>query len=196
MSDSLPNAGAGPDAAPAPPDPDAGTVDPHLRAAILEIEAHAAEAGWDQAARLFALVPTSDLLAREPGLAEALGVAAASAGALTPVEQDSLPPDRALEDVLDGIMWPAEVFGCAAVVERLVLPPSADDAMPEDAVAAQEYAAAHPDRQEVRLVAAVTRDGATYCTLRMRAHDDDASVLEGTDLVPGLLELLHGTLEQ
>jgi hypothetical protein len=190
MSDSLPDAGAGPDAVPAPPDPDAGAVDPHLRAATLEIEAHAADAGWDQAARLFALVPTGDLLAREPGLAEALGVAAAAAaaaeGALTPVEQDSLPPDRALEDVLDGIMWPAEVFGCAAVVERLVLPPSADDAMPEDAAAAQEYAAAHPD----------TRGGATYCTLRMRAHDDDASVLEGTDLVPGLLELLHGTLEQ
>ena len=44
--------------------------------------------------------------------------------------------------------------------------------------------------------AAATRDGATYCTLRMRAHDDDLSVLEGVDLVPGLLELLHGTLSQ
>ena len=193
MSDHVPD--PAPDATTGP-DPDAGAVDPHLRSAALEIEAHAAEAGWDQGSRLFALVPTGDLLAREPGLAEALGVDAAAEGALTPVEQDTLPADRPLEDVLDGIMWPAEVFGCAAVVERLVLPPSADDEMPEDAAVAQEYAAAHPDRQEVRLVAAVTRDGSTYCTLRMRAHDDDASVLEGTDLVPGLLELLHGTLEQ
>ena len=46
------------------------------------------------------------------------------------------------------------------------------------------------------MVAAVTRDGATYCTLRMRSHDDDLSVLEGVDLVPALLELLHGTLSQ
>ena len=74
--------------------------------------------------------------------------------------------------------------------------PSADAEMPEDPDAAQEFAAAHPDRQEVRMVAAATRDGSTYCTLRLRAHDDDASVLEGTDLVPALLELLHGTLEQ
>ena len=177
-------------------DPDAGLVDPHLRSATLEIEAHAAELGWDRAARLFALVPTGDLLAREPGLAKALGVESAEEGALTPVEQDALPPDRSLEEVLGGIMWPAEVFGCAAVVERLVLPPSADAEMPEDPDAAQEFAAAHPDRQEVRMVAAATRDGSTYCTLRLRAHDDGASVLEGTDLVPALLELLHGTLEQ
>lgn len=178
------------------PDPDAGAVDPHLRAAALEIEAHVAEGGWDQGSRLFALVPTSDLLAREPELAAALGIDAADEGSLTPVEQDTVPGDRPLEETLAAIMWPAEVFGCAAVVERLVLPPSADDAMPEDAAAAQEYAAEHPDRQEVRMVAAVTRDRSTYCTLRMRAHDDAASVLEGADLVPGLLELLHGTLEQ
>ena len=66
-------------------DPDAGLVDPHLRSATLEIEAHAAELGWDRGARLFALVPTGDLLAREPGLAKALGVESAEEGALTPV---------------------------------------------------------------------------------------------------------------
>jgi hypothetical protein len=31
--------------------------------------------------------------------------------------------------------------------------------------------------------------------LRLRAHDDDESVLTGDDLVPGLLELVRGTLE-
>jgi hypothetical protein len=175
--------------------PDGPEVDPFLRSAAREIEAHAAGSGWDQPARLFALVPTSDLLAREPGLATALRVAEAEAGSLTPVEQEA-PADHPLEETLEQIMWPAEVFGCAAVVERLVLPPSADTELPEDREAAQEYAAAHPDRQEVRIVAAATRDGAAYCTLRMRAHDEDESVLEGVDLVPGLLELLHGTLTQ
>jgi hypothetical protein len=41
----------------------------------------------------------------------------------------------------------------------------------------------------------VTRAGATYCALRLRAHDDALSVVGGTDLVPGLLELLKTTLD-
>ena len=53
----------------------------------------------------------------------------------------------------------------------------------------------HPDRQEVRIVAGATRAGATYCALRLKAHDDDQSVVGGADLVPGLLELLKATLE-
>ncbi len=59
---------------------------------------------------------------------------------------------------------------------------------------AAAYVAEHPDRQEVRIVAAVLRDGTTYCALRLRSHDDPASVVEGHDLVPGLLELLTATL--
>ena len=167
-----------------------------LKAAVREIEAYAAEAGWDQPARLFALVPTADLLVREPGLAEALGVDEETAAeSLTPVEQEPVPADQQVEDVLAQIMWPAEVFGCAAVVERLVLPPSVDGELPEDPEAAQEFAAEHPDRQEVRIVAAATRAGTTYCALRLRSHDDDFSVLESRDLVPTLLELLSDTLE-
>lgn len=167
-----------------------------LKAAVREIEAHAAESGWDQPARLYALVPTSDLLAREPQLAAAMGLDEASAaGTLTPVEQDHVPADRTLEQVLEQIMWPAQVFGCAAVVERFVLPPGADEQMPADTDAAQEYAAAHPDRQEVRIVAGATRDGATHCALRLKSYDDDQSVVESTDLVPVLLQLLSGTLE-
>jgi hypothetical protein len=166
-----------------------------LRAAVLEIEAHAAEAGWDEPQRLYALVPTSDLLIREPKLAAAMGLdAAGAAGSLTPVEQDDVPADRPLEQVLAEIMWPAEVFGCAAVVERLVLPPTADAQMPTEAVAAQEYAATHPDRQEVRIVAGATREGATHCALRVRSPDDQPMV-ESPDLVPALLELLLNTLE-
>ena len=43
------------------------------------------------------------------------------------------------------------------------------------------------------MVAGVTRAGASYCALRLRAHDDDQSVVNGTELVPGLLDLLHAT---
>jgi hypothetical protein len=171
-------------------------VDVVLRAAVREIEAHASEAGWDQPARLYALAPTSDLLAREPALAAAMGLdVAGAAGSLTPVEQDDVPLDTPLESVLERIMWPAEVFGCAAVVERLVLPPGADAQPSDDPRSAEQYAAEHPDRQEVRIVAGATRDGSTYCALRLRAHDDALSVLESPDLVPALLELLRSTLE-
>lgn len=171
-------------------------VDQVLATAVREIEAHAAEAGWDQPSRLYALVPTSDILAREPALAAAMGIDQSNAaGTLTPVEQDHTPVDRSLEELLQSIMWPAEVFGCAAVVERLVLPPEVDDEIPDDPEAAEEFAASHPDRQEVRIVAGATREGATYCALRFRSHDDASSVVESPDLVPALLELLASTLE-
>lgn len=184
------------DPGPAGTSADGAEVDAVLQSAVREIEAHAAEAGWDQPARLYALVPTSDLLVREPRLAAAMGLDDASAaGTLTPVEQDQMPPDQELEQALEHIMWPAEVFGCATVLERFVLPPGSEGRLPQEAGAAQEYAAAHPERQEVRIVAGATRDRATYCALRLKSHDDNSSVLEGSDLVPGLLQLLLATLE-
>jgi len=174
-------------------DPD---LDPALAAAVLEIEAHIAESGWDQPGRLFALVPTADLVRLEPALAAAMGLDDASAaGSLTPIEQDQLPAEDRLEEALQSIAWPPEVLGCAAVVERLVLPPDADAALPDNPTEAEIYARDHPERQEVRIVAGVTRAGATYCALRLRAHDDDQSVVGGSDLVPGLLALLAATLE-
>lgn len=176
--------------------PDLSEATAALRSAVEEIEAHVAESGWDQPARLYALARTRELVVREPALAEALGLAGEEPDeeALTPVEQEHVPVDRTLEEVLESIAWPAEVHGCAAVVERLVLPPSADDAIPEDDSAAEEYAAAHPDRQDVRIVAGVTRDGERWCALRLRAHDDGLAVVSGPDIVPALLDLLHTTL--
>ena len=76
-----------------------------------------------------------------------------------------------------------------------MLPPGADAQLPDDPRSAEEYAAEHPDRQEVRIVAAATRDGSTHCALRMRSHDDALSVVEAPDLVPGLLQLVRSTLE-
>lgn len=172
-------------------------ADPALAAAVLEIETHVAGTGWDQPARLYALVDTARLAAQEPSLAEAMGLSEPSAqGSLTPVEQDQLHPDQPLESVLEQIAWPAEVTGCAAVVERLVLPPDADALIPEDPGAAEEFARDHPDRQEVRIVAGATRTGSTYCALRLRAHDDAQSVVAGVDLVPALLQLLVSTLDE
>ena len=171
-------------------------ADPALAAAVLEIESHIAQGGWDQPARLYALVPTAELVDREPELAAAMGLDQASAeGSLTPVEQDQLPPDRLLEDALIGITWPPQVSGCAAVVERLVLPPDADGEVPDDAESAERFAREHPDRQEVRIVAGVTRAGSAYAALRLRAHDDASSVVGGIDLVPGLTTLLGSTLD-
>ena len=165
-----------------------------LRAAVLELERHASEAGWDRPARLFALVLTEELLANEPGLAGVLEVdpGADLTGSITPIEQDELPADVPLEQLLSEMMWPEAVHGTAVVVERLVLPPTVE--LPDDESAAQEVAESHPERQEVRMVAGATRSGSTYCALRLRAHDEDFSVIEGPDLVPALLELLQSTL--
>jgi hypothetical protein len=170
--------------------PAPGEVDEGLSTAVIEIERHAAEAGWDQPARLFALVETARLVEREPHLADSLG-----SSLLTPIEQEGLTAGRALEDQLTAITWPEAVHGCAALVERVVLPPEAEAQVPEESARASAYAAEHPDRQEVRIVAAATRTGASYCALRMRAHDTDDAVLTGPDLVPGLVELVRATFD-
>jgi hypothetical protein len=170
-------------------------VDPALAAAVLEIESHIAEGGWDQPSRLYALVETAELVRREPALASVMGLDDSSAaGSLTPVEQEQLPAEK-FESTLASVAWGPEVSGCAAVVERLVLPPDADDAIPDDPAAAAAYAAEHPERHEVRMVVGVTRAGASYCALRLRAHDADHSVVGGADLVPELIALLGATLE-
>lgn len=165
-----------------------------LAAAVRELEAHAADRGWDQPAALFALVDSAELRVREPELAAALGLDDGAA-TLTPIEQEELAPGEVLEAVLQTIVWPEAVTGAAAIVERLVLPPTADDDIPDDEGEALEFARQHPEREEVRIVAGVTRDGATYCALRLRAHDEETAVLTGEDLVPELLRLLQGTFD-
>jgi hypothetical protein len=171
-------------------------ADPALAAAVLELEEHHAGEGWDRPARLYALVDTASLIRQEPGLAGQLGLDPdAQAGSLTAVEQDHVGgEEQPLEQVLETISWPPSVVGAAAVVERLVLPPGADSELPDDPHAQQSFAEVHPGRQDVRIVAGATRGGSTYCALRLRAHDDQASVVSGIDLVPGLLALLQATL--
>jgi hypothetical protein len=163
-----------------------------LAEVVREVEQHAARAGWDQPAQLFALVDTADLLQREPQLADLLGVTVESAAGLTPVEQETV--SDSLEELLSTILWPPEVEGCTVVVEAMTVPPGTAG-VPDDAEAAAEYAATHPDREEARIVAGVLRSGESWCAIRQRAHDEDDMVLTGNDLVPALLELLHTTLE-
>ena len=163
--------------------------DSPLRQVALEVESHVGAEGWDQPPRLFALVPTADLIEREPALAAQLSDDPAS---FTPVEQE-LPGDRELEDLLTEIVWPDAVVGCAAVVERIMLPPDAEASLPDDPDELIAAAAAHPDRREVRLVAAVIREGAAHSAVRGK-EPADAELLEGPDLVPGLIEHLRRTL--
>jgi hypothetical protein len=163
-----------------------------VRGAALEVEAHVGESGWDQPARLFALVPTSELIAAEPALAARLGLdPTTAAGTFTPIEQE-LDPAESLERLLGRIEWPPAVRGSAAVIERIVLPGDAEAELPTDID--PEVVARHPRRQEVRMAAAVTRDGRAYCAVRLRTHDRADAVLEGDRLVPGLVGLLARSL--
>ncbi|MFI8101972.1 PPA1309 family protein [Streptomyces sp. NPDC086023] len=170
-----------------------------LTRAVLEIDEYAAGLGWDQPTRLFALVDTAKLRAQEPQLAEQLGLDRTDSGAatLTPVLQDELPAGTALDEFLGTIAWPDAVTGCALTVERLMLPPSAEAAVPKDLDEKRlaEWVARHPERQEVRMTVAVLRDGARESALRLREKDSAGEVLTGADLVPGLAEALASTFE-
>lgn len=169
-------------------------LDP-LSIAALETERHVAAAGWDQPPRLFALVRTVALVEREPQLAARLAPADLVPGALTAVEQEGLHRSSSLESVLGRIAWPPDVDGCAFAVERVVVPPEAERDLPVDPDAAVDVLAAHPDRRDVRLLAAVLRDGTAICLLRQRAHDTDDAVATGPDLAPGLVAALRATFE-
>jgi len=167
-----------------------------VRAVALEVEAHVAASGWDQPPRLYALVPTSELMAAEPALATRLGLdAQTGAGSFTPVEQEDVPVDRPLEQLLHEIVWPSQVAGCAAVIERVVLPSAVEQQLLDDEAELSTVVTEHPSREDVRIAAAVTRDGRGHCAVRVRANDRDNAVLDGATLVPGLLTLLDRTLE-
>lgn len=173
---------------------DAPAANPWLDRLTLDLERHVAAAGWDQPARLFALVETVDLLRREPQLAAELSLEGGAPGGLTPVDQGDLPEHASLDELLAGIVWPAEVLGTALSVERLMVPPAAEKEMPQDESAALDWLGQHPERQDVRLVVAVLRDGSRSAALRMRAHDEETSVLTGRNLVPSLADALAETL--
>lgn len=168
-------------------------IDP-LAIAALDTERHVAAAGWDQPARLFALVLTTSLLEREPHLREQMAPSDLREGALSAVEQEGLPATSSLETLLGRLAWPDDVDGCAFAIERMVVPPAAEAGLPTRAEDAVDALAAHPDRKDVRLLVAVLRGGASICLLRQREHDTDDAVATGKDLAPGLVAALQASL--
>lgn len=163
-----------------------------LVAALMEIERHVAALGWDQPARLFALVRTADLVAAEPHLAEALDAASRPEDAFSSIEQDTWHAGEDIVEALGQVMWPETVEGCALVVERAFLPADAEVDLPEDPEEAARYVAEHPSRQDIRVVAGVLRSGVQQSLARIAASPDD--LLGGPELAPGLSALLRQTL--
>lgn len=171
-----------------PPTPAEALVD-----VVTEIERHVGVTGWDQPPRLYALVDTGDLVAREPALAGQLGLDAPGGLApLTPVEQESLPPGPGgstdLSDVLVVVAWPAEVLGCALALE-VMWGRGADDEPVTPADAAGEG----------RLAVGVLRDGARAAVLHVRprpGEDGNGDLLSGPDLAEGLADALDATLQE
>jgi hypothetical protein len=169
-------------------------LSPALQAVVGEVEAHVAEAGWDQPAQLFALVQTEQLLRAEPALARTMGLVAENPAALTPIAQESL-GDGPLDEQLASLVFGAEVLGVVLLHEVLVLPPAAEAAL-EDADDPTAVAATHPQRREVRMGVGVTRGGARAGVLRLRSQDGSADELvTGPDLAPALSAALLATLD-
>lgn len=162
-----------------------------LTAALVEIEHHVGTAGWDQPSRLFALVPTDELLAAEPSLAAELGVTD-SGDRLTPIEQEHFDQGGDVLEALLGIVWPEAVYGCALTMERTFLPAELEAEIPEDPDAAAEFVTNHPQRQDVRVVVGVDRRGNSHGVARLVSQPDE--LLGGAELVPGLARALAHTL--
>jgi hypothetical protein len=154
-----------------------------LAKVVAEVEQHVAREGWNQHPRLFALVATKDVAASDPHLV--LDVARK----YTSVEQDISDQSRDVDDLLAAITWPDEVLGAALVIERIVLPESAEHEI-DSAPSPNAAASSHPLRDDVRMVAGVLRTGISVNALRFRSHDTDTDVALAPDLVPALNDAL------
>ena len=168
---------------------------------MAETEVHVAAFGWDQPVRVFALARTAEALRTDPDLAEFLDASAVEEARtdlelLTVVEQEGLPAAADLEDLLGQLAWPQAVDGAALTVERVVLPPEAEQeaAKIHDAQERLAFLSSRSDREDVRIVVGVLRTGESWCAVRSRAQDSADRVVSGDALVPGLIEALGSTL--
>lgn len=166
-------------------------VNEALVAALVEVERHVGRSGWDQPARIFALVPTGEFVAAEPSLAAQF--AAANPDGFTSIEQDDFHAGDDLGETLARLVWPQTVGGCVLTLERAFLPADAEAELPEDPEQAARVVAEHPRRLDLRVVVGVTRDGSRHALARLRS--DPTELLEGAELVPALADALAHTLE-
>ncbi|WP_374929082.1 PPA1309 family protein [Kytococcus sedentarius] len=159
-----------------------------------ETEQHVAAGGWAQRERVFALVPTADLVAAEPSLAEALS----GAGRYSSIEQE-LPEGVDLAEYLGQLAWPRSVTGCALAVERLRAAPGAGGGGGVAGGAGvgpdSGFAGADQEVEPVRLLVVATRDGERFTLVRLAAHDSDDAVAVGPAVGTDLQEALAATLE-
>lgn len=182
--------------------PDAGDTprEKALSKLVGELERHVARDGWEQPIRLFALVRTGTVIKVDPAAAARLPEDAVKAAEADPehmlsIEQDKVPATHDLESLIGALSWPDVVDGAAIAVERIVLPPEAQEDMPTDEAEALTYLMEHPERQDVRLAAGVLRTGEKWTAVRTRGNDDDLLVLSGPDLADGLVAALAATFE-
>lgn len=178
----------------ATPGPERGDL-PHadLLQVAQETEQHVAADGWDQRERVFALVPTADLVAAEPSLADAL----AGAGRYSSIEQE-LPEGVELEEYLGRLAWPRSVTGCALAVERLRAAPAAEGQTadePDDTASGDGADDTAPGTEPVRLLVVATREGERFTLVRFAAHDSDDAVAVGAEVGTDLQAALATTLE-
>lgn len=171
-----------------------------IKNAVEEIERYVASFGWDAPMRVFALVPASQVLEAVPNVAEDLPADVSLRDLQTPdallsIEQEDLPPAASPEELLARIAWPETIFGAAISVERVTFPPEAEAEIPEDPAEAERFIATDPRREDVRMVAGVTREGEAWCCLRLRSHDADDEVLQSADLIPELVAALKHTFD-
>ena len=171
-----------------------------IKEAVKEIESYVATFGWDGPIRVFALIRSAEALADHPELVDQLPSdvsinAAESEESLFSVEQEELPPADSVETLLAQLAWPDGVAGAAVTCERITLPPEAEEDIPEDPAAAEEFITNDPRRQDVRMAVGVMRSGESWCALRLKSYDNDDSVLGSVDLVPELVEVLKNTFK-
>ena len=92
--------------------------------------------------------------------------------------------------------WPDQVVGTAIVVERILLPPSAEaelGAKGDDRTHRSRRRASGASRGSPRRCCSA--DGRRMCAIRLRDKDSDDDVLTGVDLLPGLTDALALTLD-
>ncbi|WP_040811705.1 PPA1309 family protein [Nocardia concava] len=186
-----------------------------LYRSIREVAEYVDGEGWDRPPQMFALVPTADLVAAEPGLLDQLD----AHNALTPIAQEPFPDDiageadaRALDEFLGTTSWPASVEGCVLAQQIVVLPPTAEQTL-DDAIAplladrdaadqaGRQAALTHADRRDARLFVGVLRDGTSLSLLQVRPAEDeedpfgDLELRTAPNLATNLVEALLHTLE-